>query len=128
MIESGKVGLSSDVLRNLIMKFKVNPLFLFQGMGPMIMPQTGVFTHQEEAETTIPPLPTASDVNKGDGISLSRLGEIRRSYAYVEATEKDRLFEELLQACMRLKDENSQQKDKIIKLMGKLQEMLGAFG
>jgi transcriptional regulator with XRE-family HTH domain len=33
-IERGKVGISSGLLRNLIVKYRVNPLWLFDGHGP----------------------------------------------------------------------------------------------
>ncbi|MEL6537588.1 MAG: hypothetical protein AAFQ98_19360 [Bacteroidota bacterium] len=38
------------------------------------------------------------------------------------------IIEELINACLQLKDENSQQKDKIINLMQKLQNLLASIG
>lgn len=141
MIESGKVGLSSDVLRKLIGHYKVNPLFLFQGQQPMLLdpdsntqvfrpgakPKTGDSTIDIASLPALPKTPPAIDPVNGV-IGYERIGEIRRTYLASSTDEKDRIIEELVGACEYLKDENAQQKDKIITLMGRMQDLLGRMG
>lgn len=127
MIESGKVGLSSEVLRKLIKHYQVNPLFLFQGQGPMTITQA-VQSDAEVAEAVkVPPIPKALQSDRGEGITLARLAELRQQIPVADVMQKDQIIEELITACWQLKDENSKQKDKIIQLMQKIQGLLGAM-
>jgi len=125
MIESGKVGLSSEVLRKLINTYRINPVFLFEGQGPMMMEAEVV--EEVDLTTKMKPIPTA-DKASADSITLSRLAELRRHYPAADTTAKNVIIEELINACLQLKDENSQQKDKIINLMQKLQNLLASIG
>ncbi|HAA11608.1 MAG TPA: hypothetical protein DCE41_07870 [Cytophagales bacterium] len=127
MIESGKVGLSSEVLRKLINTYRINPVFLFEGQGPMMM--EAEVAEEVDLTANMPPIPADSASAKSlDAITLSRLAELRRNYPAADALAKNAIIEELINACLQLKDENSQQKDKIINLMQKLQNLLASIG
>ena len=127
MIESGKVGLSSEVLRKLINTYRINPVFLFEGQGPMMMTEAEVAKEEADLTVDMPAIPKGGVQSLGP-VSLSRLTEIRNSYLHVDEATKEQMIDELINSCLSLKDENSQQKDKIINLMQKLQSLLASLG
>ena len=126
MIESGKVGLSSDVLKKLISTYRINPVWLFEGQGPMTM-EVDAEVEVPDLTRNMPPLPQAEALKNLGDISLARLTQIRNYYPAASTDVKDEFIEELIGACMALKEENSQQKGQIIKLMEKLQNLLVNF-
>ncbi|MEL6537587.1 MAG: helix-turn-helix transcriptional regulator [Bacteroidota bacterium] len=86
MIESGKVGLSSEVLRKLINTYRINPVFLFEGQGSMMM--EAEVAEEEDLTKKIRPIPAVEKAT--DSISLSRLADLRRHYPAADTVAKKR--------------------------------------
>ncbi|MFP4060072.1 MAG: helix-turn-helix domain-containing protein [bacterium] len=40
-VERGKVGVSGVLLKNLIKKFRINPIWLYEGLGDMLVNESG---------------------------------------------------------------------------------------
>jgi transcriptional regulator with XRE-family HTH domain len=84
-VERGKAGVSAVLMKNLIRKFRVNPLWLCEGEGTMFIsgdPSTwSTNTHEKEVESI--DIKQSSLVN-GSPDSESQIHQLERQQQYLE--------------------------------------------